>query len=349
MLLLLLTSPAVLDFDHSNQVYANGERWRCLQSIDVDASIDDALQHNHTGLGWSEEFVQTAVSNLTGCQELVLDGLNDPLRLPPLALAIKTACSDPYDPLQLRLVDLEGSVLEDDGLQMLAPAIGTCQTISSLHLPGNKIGDLGARALAGSLLRDPAIDQAVPGSRPHAGLRLLDLHANHISDLGADGLANLLRLPAPPIRPVPLSELRLHDNNLGVGALKVLADALRDNVLLETLMLSGNPAAGDAGVIALADALHARNAGRDSALRRLFLSRMNLTDTAVEALRLMLQQQNAPPLELITVDGNPRISVAAQSALQAAVQARHSQLTPSQHSSTISQYGVESTGIFIRH
>ena len=77
-----------------------------------------------------------------------------------------------------------------------------------------------------------------------------------VRDFGADGIARLLT-PVPPISPVPLRELRLQGNRIGHVGAGLLAQSLRDNVLLETLMLSGNPL-GDEGIIALANSLHAR-------------------------------------------------------------------------------------------
>ena len=283
------------------------------------------------------------MSNLTGCEELVLDDLHGPSRVTPLTFALKAKCGA-VQPLQLRLLDLEGSTLEDDGLQAIAQAVSACQTISTLHLARNNIGDHGARALAEALLRDPALDAALGSTKPHAGLQLLDLHSNHIADYGADGLANLLRLPAPPLVPVPLRELRLHDNRLGEGALRVLADALRDNVILETLMLSGNPAAGDAGIIALAHALHARRTGRDSALRRLFVARMNLTDASADALRMLLEKPNAPPLEHIAIDGNPMLSATARAALETAVQRRRSRLSAPSSAQDTGIFRIDASG-----
>lgn len=331
----------VIDLDTASQPLGS-EHWLCRQEM-VEEAIDDALKYNWTGLGWSDEYVQTIASNLTGCRELMLDHMTDATRLTPFGLGLKSGCSATSNPLQLTALDWEGSAIEDDGLTAVAPGISACPSLSSLHLPRNSIGDAGARALAAAL--SDSSRSASGAVEPHASLKVLDLHANLISDFGVDGLANLLRLPAPPVQPTPLIELRLHDNRLGEGAFRVLADALRDNVLLETLMLSGNPLPNDAGVIALVDALHARKYGRDSKLKRLFLARTNLTDAAAAALKFMLERPNAPPIELIVLEGNPLLSAAAKASVEAAVEARRSQLPPDLQPQ-LNQYGVRATGAF---
>jgi hypothetical protein len=94
-----------------------------------------------------------------------------------------------------------------------------------------------------------------------------------------------------------------------VLATVAIASALTDNVVLESLLLEGNPV-GDGGVAALVAALRAHSPGRQSALVRLGLARTNLTDTGCASLLGLLQDDVAivPRLEVVTMDGNPAIS-----------------------------------------
>ena len=167
-------------------------KWRCLQSH-VEPAIADALLTNYSMLGWSTAFVQPLIANLTGCLELTLDNLHGADLLPPLGVALATACpyvSDesrpwepPRSPAPLRALDFEGSTLEDVGAAGLAPIIRACPSIAAIYAPSNRISDAGARALADALF-----------TPPHAGVKLLDLHGNVIGDYGADGLARMLTL-----------------------------------------------------------------------------------------------------------------------------------------------------------
>ena len=312
-----------------------GLRWRCAQSH-IAPAIADALTTNYTGLGWSAAFVQPLLANLTGCRELALDDLHGATLLPPLATALATGCPEVGDPdrpweparsaVPLRVLDLEGSLLEDAGAAGLGPMFPPCPTLEAVHAPANRISDDGARALAAALYEPP-----------HPGVRLLDLHGNNINDYGADGLARLLMLPAPPRTPVPLAELRIHRNRITAIGFRLLAEGLRDNVLLTTLMLSGNPG-GDAGVVALADALvYNRHPDRPSALRRLYLTAVNISDVGARALLDALSQPNSPPLEALVLDGNPMVSAPLLEALEAVVSARRA---------TIPALGEQATGLF---
>ena len=94
--------------------------------------------------------------------------------------------------------------------------------------------------------------------------------------------------------------------------------------------------------------LHLRESGmrqRKGKLKRLFLARTNLTDAAAAALKFMLERPNAPPIELIVLEGNPLLSAAAKASVEAAVEARRSQLPPDLQPQ-LTQYGVRATGAF---
>ena len=308
-------------------------RWRCFQAHFA-LPIADALATNYSGLGWSTDLVRPLTGNLTGCQELMLDDLHGPSLLPPFATALSAGCpevgdeSRPWEPARaavpLRLLDFEGSELGDAGAAAVGPILHACPFIAAVYAPMNRISDEGARALATALFEPP-----------HPAVRQLDLHGNRIHDYGADGLARLLTLPpSAASAPVPLRELRLHNNRIGAHGFSILAEALRDNVLLETLMLSHNPG-GDLGVAALASALaERRKAGRDAALRRLYLTAVNLTDVGAVALLDALRAPNAPPLETLVLDGNPAVSQGMLHAIEALMAPRRAAATAREEHAT---------------
>lgn len=304
---------------------------------DLESAIDDALAANST-LGWTPELVSTVVGNVTDCQELHLNGLRGPRIATPFAAAL--GVNDGAPCVGLRLLDFEGSRLEDSGAVAIAPVVASCRSLEAIHAPANRIGDVGAHAIAAAL-HEP----------PHPACQILDLQANAIGDFGAGEISRLLRLPAPPIAPVPLNELRLHQNQIGPHGFALLADAMRDNMILHTLFLSSNPG-GDVGAAALAHGLTARKAGRDSVLRRLYLAATNMTDIGAQALLTALEATNAPPLDTLVLDGNLGLSSTMRARLEAIV-ARNAAAVGlgvglGGDGSAAHQTPVGATGIFLR-
>lgn len=136
-----------------------------------------------------------------------------------------------------------------------------------------------------------------------------------VGDAGAKALARLLRTPGMGLPPLPLADLRLHDNLIGPAGVGVIADALRANGgRLKTLLLSGNPV-GDEGAKALAWALEA-----NTGLRQLYLADAGLGDEGAAALTAALEA-SAAPIEVIEVRYNLALSAKAAKRLQAAVDA----------------------------
>ena len=207
---LAVVAGVLVDTD-PRQPVPSGERYLCYQE-DLEGAITEALATNHSGLGWSADLVASLTGNLTGCAELTLDTISAETlhSLTPLAHALHTKCEsnaklpswEATRPIQV--LELEGSVIEDAGAVTLAPALRACPW-TALHLPANRVADQGARAIADALIGPP----------PHSTLQILDLHANMIGDLGADSLSAVLRPPAAQYSPVPLLELRLHENRIG--------------------------------------------------------------------------------------------------------------------------------------
>ena len=77
-----------------------------------------------------------------------------------------------------------------------------------------------------------------------------------------------------------------------------------------------------------------RVAGRDAVLRRLYLSAVNMSDVGALALLDALNAPNAPPLEMLVLDGNPAVSHDVLSALDALVAPRRAAAPPREERAT---------------
>jgi len=293
--------------------------WRCSQHH-LAASLDQALQTNYSTLGWSADLVAPLMADMRKCQELVLDQiLQRSDYMSPLVTALTASCARPAHEFRLLVVNMDGSLLGDTGIATFAPVLSACTTIESLHALGSRLGDHGALALGAAL-------------QLHPNLRVLDLGGNAIGDEGAAGLgASVLRSRGDGILVLPLTDLRLHDNLIGATGAVALADELRNSpARLESLMLDGNPV-GDIGVMALALALRGWPHGT---LRRLGLVSTNVSDLGIDALLTALREaRNPPPLETITLEGNPGVSEAMLLRVEAAL-VRPTEASSSSSSST---------------
>lgn len=119
-------------------------------------------------------------------------------------------------------------------------------------------------ALVASLcaLRDAGAAELAAALSGGAGVRRLYLAENGISDAGATALADALVAcgrAGQALRASSLHLLNLAFNDVGVAGVNALARALRARcVRLRRLELCGNAACGDAGAVALAEALMVR-------------------------------------------------------------------------------------------
>jgi Ran GTPase-activating protein (RanGAP) involved in mRNA processing and transport len=126
--------------------------------------------------------------------------------------------------------------------------------LQGLNLSHNHIGNKGVEALSTALKYFDA-------------LRVLDLQDNRVSDAGAMHLATLLSLSrdyghdqseaaAQASRASALAKLWLNSNQIGDTGVKALAEAIRVNNSLRTLVLSYNKIT-DVGATVLAEAIKA--------------------------------------------------------------------------------------------
>eukprot|EP00812_Abedinium_dasypus_P005306 NODE_1664_length_1089_cov_170.594778.p2 GENE.NODE_1664_length_1089_cov_170.594778~~NODE_1664_length_1089_cov_170.594778.p2 ORF type:complete len:250 (-),score=65.64 NODE_1664_length_1089_cov_170.594778:151-900(-) len=122
------------------------------------------------------------------------------------------------------------------GVKLLLEAVATDNVpAETLDLSGNRIGTLGARALATALQHNATITTLI----------LVD---SDIGDLGAQALATALQHNAM------ITELNLSSNNIGDLGAQALAAALQQNETIDVLLLHDN-SIGDLGTQALRDAV----------------------------------------------------------------------------------------------
>ena len=139
----------------------------------------------------------------------------------------------------LKTLDLSGDEIGDAGATALADALRVNKSLETLDLDDNHIGDAGATALADALLVNETLET-------------LFLTRNEIRDAGATALADTLLVNET------LKNLFLDDNYIGEAGATALAGALHVNKSLKTLYLSGNYI-GDAGATALREAIEFRD------------------------------------------------------------------------------------------
>ncbi len=119
----------------------------------------------------------------------------------------------------------------DQHAQLLADALYRNNRMLSLNLEANKIGVIGAEALASCLLAQGA-----------SSLQYLGLSYNHVCDDGAVALAEALKANASALR-----VLTLKNNCIGHAGLHALAQVLESSTSLEQLYIFGNDFDNDVG------------------------------------------------------------------------------------------------------
>jgi hypothetical protein len=190
-----------LDYDESRQRSAG--RWRCLAEH-LAPALDDALQTNFS-LGWTSVNVEQLLANLSTCEAVILDDRILHEWIVPFSVGLTIYCESQQHP-PLQELEMVHTGVFDEGLSVLAPALAQCTSMEALHMFGIGIGDTGVRTLVKVL-------------HTHFSLHTLDLGQNAIRNIGAIQIASLLRPPPFPASPLPLADLRLHDNYIGESGL----------------------------------------------------------------------------------------------------------------------------------
>ncbi|KAG0041438.1 hypothetical protein BGZ83_001798, partial [Gryganskiella cystojenkinii] len=145
-----------------------------------------------------------------------------------LAEALKTDMS-------LTSLNLEFNSIRDSEAQALGEALKTNTTLTSLILRSNSIGSTGCQALGKAL-------------KTNTSMTFLDLQWNFIGDIGAQRLGEALKTNKT------LRSLNLEHNSIEDSGGQALGEALKTNTTLTELLLKSN-SIGDSGAQALGKAL----------------------------------------------------------------------------------------------
>ena len=151
---------------------------------------------------------------------------------------------------RLHVADLEHKSVTNIGCEALATVLGGCNCLAEINVSRNCVGDAGAASLCASL---------------PASLEVLDLSSCGLTEVAGTHLRDALVTAR-----APLVSLHLRGNALGASGCTALAAGLQHARTLRTLDLSDSQA-GDAGAMAIADALPA------SSLHRLNLGRCGIS------------------------------------------------------------------------
>ena len=167
------------------------------------------------------------------------------------------------------VLDFSGLNWMDEGVVQLCVVLPLCVQLERLNLWGNKVGDVGAAALAEWLSSSPPKLTTLSLQSQQSAKRIWE---HKIGDEGAAALAGALRANSV------LQVLGLGDNKIGDQGAAALAEVLKVNSALTTLYLGGN-VVGDEGAAKLAGALEV-----NSVLHKLELGRNEIGEEGGAAL-----------------------------------------------------------------
>ena len=219
------------------------------------------------------------------------------------ALCLKLGMRSCKELREATLVDWDGDGLSVDDLTLLGTLGSVLPALVSLYLceTSGAAGPDGVQRLVAGL-----------SARALPSLTWLQIDCMHVGDAGASALAAALGRGALP----RLKTLILTNAAIGDAGLVALAPALRQRPALETLSLQGNPL-GDKGFAALVAPPPASAppppAGGLAKLKRLDLSRTQVTDAGCTSLAAALNSGTLPTLGMVSMVGIPASAAAVAS------------------------------------
>ncbi len=182
------------------------------------------------------------------------------------------------------------------GIKALAAVLTNNETITTLNFMGNKIGPVGAEALAAVLKYTqitilhlgnnnigPVGAAAIAAVLKYTQITTLTLGNNNIGDIGAADLAALLKY-------TQITTLILGNNNIGDVGAAALAEGLKDTKITTLILWNNN--IGDVGASALAEWL------KDTGITILHLWNNNIGDVGAAAIAAVLKYTQITTLNL---------------------------------------------------
>jgi NLR family CARD domain-containing protein 3 len=170
---------------------------------------------------------------------------------------------------QCQLLSVQSSKITTAGVLLLVEALNNNQTLETLYLSNNHIGDHGVRLLAETL------------SNRQNTLKTLVLQQNEITNQGAQYLARMLQ--ANTI----LLWLYVGENQISDDGVRMLAEAITNgNETLEMLVLSSNKYLTDRCVDYLLPMIK-----RSNSLKKLWIENCNLSQQGKKALTKAQQEK----------------------------------------------------------
>ncbi|CAF1170409.1 unnamed protein product [Rotaria sordida] len=175
-------------------------------------------------------FVKNNVDDWDFHEKAILDA---DLKVIAGALTTNTSCTS---------LDLRHNKITDVGTHYLAEVLSVNYTVKALLLSDNNIGDIGLGYLCDAM------------TDPKESLKLLYINKNGITDHGVRALAEKLKLNKS------LVDLSLNYNHIGDDGVQALCNVLKsDNTTLKRLHLQGNKIQ-DSGVDAIIEMIQSHSA-----------------------------------------------------------------------------------------
>ena len=194
-------------------------------------------------------------------------------------------------------IDLSFNRIGDLGAVALARTIKIQKAVTSIDLRDNNIGDAGAVAFADALDFNTTVQE-------------INLSENNIGDEGAVALANAIKANRN------VQQIHLSKNNIGDAGAVALAYAMKINRTVQQIHLS-NKMIGDDGAVALADALKT-----NWAVQQIHLSNTMISDDGAVALADAIKINKA--MTKIDLSRNGYIGKVGKMALREAQQVNQS-------------------------
>mmetsp|Transcript_28243 Transcript_28243/g.76536 ORF Transcript_28243/g.76536 Transcript_28243/m.76536 type:complete len:687 (-) Transcript_28243:1144-3204(-) len=217
--------------------------------------------------------------------------------------ALVQAIEGPDSVSALRSLDLTANAIGYTGMKSLSVLLEGNQTIESLYIGSNNIGQEETKELASAepekqdRILKWAEDLATAIERNHT-LKALHMEKNDIGPMAAAIFFDALN-GTNPYSTQKLEMLNLASNNIGIQGANNLSEVLKSNGALKNIDISGNDIGSD-GVILLTDAL-----SYNVSLEYLNVADNKIEDRGAREIQRVLTDPKYHPLKTIRLEDNP--------------------------------------------